>query len=539
MPAINRWLRSISDDTTGQPDIDPTTLEGSKPALAIHLTVGHNRPTMRKLLLALFTIIPGILATARIFAEGLPHFVEIDADILEDKIRGGMLAQVIGNLNGLPHEFKYINEPGHVEHFTPSLPKGAFTDDDTDIEWVYLRAISKSGNNFLPNADIAALWKRHINRRIFAANRFARDLMDLGIEPPWTGNVGLNPWSDFNISGQFICESFGLISPAMPQTAARLGVHYTHVAIDGEPAQATQLFTTMIATAFIETDIDKILDAGTAAIDPKSKIADVVTTVRKFCRDNPDDWKRTRLAMKDRWQTHGGIVRDRNGYELNTGCVIAALVYGKKDFVETLRTAFNLGWDADCDGATAATVVGVLKGRRWMNDQHWNIKDVYRNTTRDDMPNDETLTGLENSAIEAARITIKKNGGELIKDGHRIYRIPTETPANIEPLATGAAQLDSLRKHFAPQLEKDLAVPGVTRARAAYIAICLGETKQLKRVSPKEWSAAIAELEKYPAVIHNAFKSPTPIGDPLRRETEEAGLHDPKNIKLTERPIQD
>lgn len=503
---------------------------------------------MQKLFLTLLTIISGIFPAACLvlslpkggLAEQPPHFIEIPADSLEDKIRGGMLAQVIGNLNGLPHEFKYINEPGHVEHFTPSLPKGAFTDDDTDIEWIYLRAISKCGENFLPNADIAALWKRHINRRIFAANRYARDLMDLGIEPPWTGNVGLNPWSDFNISGQFICESFGLISPAMPATAARLGVHYTHVAIDGEPAQATQLFTTMIATAFVETDIDKILDAGTAAVDPKSKIADVVTTVRKFCRDNPNDWKKTRLAMKERWQTHGGIVRDRNGYELNTACVIAALVYGKKDFVETLRTAFNLGWDADCDGATAATVVGVLKGRRWMNEQGWNIKDVYRNTTRDDMPNDETLTGLENSAIESARITIKKNGGELItKDGQRIYRIATETPANIEPLATQADQLANLRKHFDPQLEKDLSTPGAARARAAFIAICLGETKRLKHQSPTEWSAAIVELEKYPAVVHNAFKSPAPIGDPLRREAEEAGLHDPKNIKLTERPLQD
>jgi hypothetical protein len=495
---------------------------------------------MQKLLLSICALLLQFPFAASGLAQQPPRIVEIDADLLEDKIRGGMLAQVIGNLNGLPHEFKYINEPGHVEHFTPSLPKGAFTDDDTDIEWVYLRAIAKRGENFLPNADIAALWKRHINRRIFAANRFARDLMDLGIEPPWTGNVGLNPWSDFNISGQFICESFGLISPAMPQTAARLGVHYTHVAIDGEPAQATQLFTTMIATAFVETDIDKILDAGTAAVDPKSEIAKVVTTVRKFCRDNPNDWKKTRLAMKDRWQTHGGIVRDRNGYELNTACVIAALVYGKSDFIETLRTAFNLGWDADCDGATAATVVGVIKGRRWMNNQGWNIKDVYRNTTRDDMPNDETLTGLENSAIEAARITIKKNGGELIaNDGHRVYRIPTEAAANIEPLATAADQLASLRKQFAPTLEKDLTIHGVTRARAAYIAICLGETKKMKRESPKEWSAAVAELEKYPAVVHNAFKSPAPIGDPLRREAEEAGLHDPKNIKLTERPLQD
>ena len=49
-----------------------------------------------------------------------------------------------------------------------------------------------------------------------------------------------------------------------------------------------------------------------------------------------------------------------------------------------------------------------MKGRRWMNEQGWDIKDVYRNTTRDDMPNDETLTSLENKLIEAARITIQK-----------------------------------------------------------------------------------------------------------------------------------
>src|SRR4051794_5305163 len=408
---------------------------------------------MKKLLLALCPLFLQPFPAACVFAQPTPRFIEIPENTLEDKIRGGMLAQVIGNLNGLPHEFKYINNPGKVEHFTPSLPDGAVTDDDTDIEWVYLRAISKSGDNLLSNADIASLWKRHINRRIFCANRYARDLMDLGIEPPWTGNVVLNPWSDFNISGQFICESFGLMSPAMPQTAARLGLHYTRVAIDGEPAQTTQLFTTMIATAFVETDIDEILDAGAAAVDPKSEIAEVVATVRKLCRDNPTDWKKTRLAMKERWQTHGGIVRERNGYQLNTGCVVAALIYGRKDFVETLRTAFNLGWDADCDAATAATIVGVLKGRRWMNDQHWNIKDIYRNTTRDDMPNDETLTGLEDLCIRAAQITIIKNGGSCLdstngKDHAETYNIRTEHPANVVPLHTLDDQRTQLRDHF-------------------------------------------------------------------------------------------
>ncbi len=506
---------------------------------------------MRKSVLLLCALLAHELSTGTLFAQHRPWPIDIDADVLEDKIRGGMLAQVIGNLNGLPHEFKYINKPGHVEHFTPALPDGAHTDDDTDIEWVYLREIVRTHENFLPPDRIAALWQTHINRRIFCANRYARDLMDLGLRPPWTGNVGLNPWSDFNISGQFICESFGLMAPAMPQTAARLGLNYTHVAIDGEPAQATQLFTTMIATAFVETDLDRILDAGLAAVDPRSEIANVVTTVRKLCRDNSDDWKRTRLEMKSRWQKQGGIIRERNGYELNTGCVIAALVYGRQDFVETLRTAFNFGWDADCDAATAATIVGVMKGRRWMNQQGWDIKDIYRNNARDDMPLDETLTGLENLAIEAARITIRRAGGQiplLPKEGQgdgslhnekRMYHIRPEPPANIEPLATQAAQLARLRKQFGPQLEKDLAAPGTTSARAAYVAICLGEADKLKRDSPAAWSAAIAELQKYPAIVHDLFHAPQPLGPLLRQTAERAGLHDPKNLKLTERPLED
>jgi hypothetical protein len=40
-------------------------------------------------------------------------------------------------------------------------------------------------------------------------------------------------------------------------------------------------------------------------------------------------------------------------------------------------------------------------------------------------------------------------------------------------------------------------------------------------------------------VVHNRFKSPEPLGDKFRREAEQAGLHDPKNLKLTERPLQD
>src|SRR5882757_11009014 len=97
---------------------------------------------MKSIAAIAFTLFFNVLA---LLAQAPPsHVIEINADDLEDRLRGGMLAQVIGNLNGLPHEFKYINSPGKVESYTPSLPDGAYTDDDTDIEWVYLREIVRT-----------------------------------------------------------------------------------------------------------------------------------------------------------------------------------------------------------------------------------------------------------------------------------------------------------------------------------------------------------------------------------------------------------
>jgi hypothetical protein len=456
------------------------------------------------------------------------QIVVIDADKLEDKIRGGMLAQVIGNLNGLPHEFKYIDEPGKVDEYTPGLPDGAQTDDDTDIEWVYVREIARSGKTLVPPPRIAQLWKLHINRRIWCANKYARDLMELGFEPPWTGNECLNPWSEFNISGQFVCESFGLMAPLMPETAARTGLHYTRVTIDGEPAQTTQLFTTMIALAFVEEDLDDLLDAGLAAVDPKSRVAGVVREVRKIHASSPDDWRHTRREIKKRWQVHGGSMRDRNGYELNTAGTIAALLHGQGNFVETLRLAFNLGWDCDNNAATAATIIGVMRGRRWMNEQGWDIADAYRNTTRDNMPNNETLTSLANTLIECARLAIKGRGGELtMRDGKPVYRIRAEDPTNIEPLATSADQMARVRERFLPSLDRELKVASPARARAAYIAICLGEAERFQRESPDAWREAIEGLSMSPDLVQDLFKSPDPAGNRLREGAKRAGLRVP------------
>lgn len=265
--------------------------------------------------------------------------VEISAEELRDRIRGGLLGQILGNLNGIPHEMKYIDEPGNVTDYTPALPEGARTDDDTDFEWVYILEMQRQDTILLPAERIVELWKGRINRRIWCSNQYARQLMDIGIAPPLTGRFALNPWADFNISGQFLCESFGLLAPAMPRTAARIALNYTTVAVDLEPAQTTQFFTAMITTAFVTDDLDGLLDAGLAAVDPGSRLHEIVGDVRRWHRQSPRDFREARRRVRDKYSLHGGAMRDRNGYELNTAATVAALLYGERDFVRIVLPA--------------------------------------------------------------------------------------------------------------------------------------------------------------------------------------------------------
>jgi hypothetical protein len=459
------------------------------------------------------------------------RFIEISAEDIKDKIRGGLLAQLLGNLNGLPHENKYYEEPGIVRQYTPSLANGARTDDDTDIEWVYISAMQRDRTVLLGPERITTLWKQHINDHIWCANLYTRQLMDIGIDPPLTGKLALNPWSGFNISGQFICESFGLIAPGMPQTAARIGLNYTHVTIDAEPAQTTQLFTAMIATAFFTDDIDTILDAGLASVDPGSEILPIIKDVRGWHKQHADDWRTTRRLIRDKYTLYESRTRNQNGYELCTAATVAALLYGEGDLVNTLIHAFNFGWDADNNAATAATIVGVIKGHRWMRQQGWEIKDSYRNTTRPSMPDDETITSFGDRIIEiAGRVIVENGGSKFRRAGKDFYRISVQKPANVETLPDPDKQIAGLRRKLMPQIEAGFA-DGATvsqKARAAYLAICLDTVNEFRSKDTGSWKQALTALEEYPKLLDVLFnKSPGPAGDKLRAAALAAGLKKP------------
>ncbi|MCB0628609.1 MAG: ADP-ribosylglycohydrolase family protein [Saprospiraceae bacterium] len=425
--------------------------------------------------------------------------VEISAEQLRDKINGGIIGQFFGNLNGLIHENKYFEEPGNVEEYVPDLSDGAFTDDDTDIEFVYIHQMTESGEIMLPYEQIRELWTTSINEHIWCSNRYARNLMEIGFAPPLTGRIAFNPWAVFNISGQFLCEEFALISPGMPQTASRIGAHYTHVAIDGEPTQTTLLYDTMIATAFFEKDYMKIIAAGLAAVDPKSEIHRIVSDVISWYQAHPDDWRKTRSLIKDKyWDGTWGAPGGSNGYRTITAATIGALLHGKGDFVEAIRLAFNFGWDADNISAMVGTIMGVLKGEKWIRAQGWQIKDEYRNTRRPGLPEDLTITDFADLHYALAQSNILQNGGEkILIDGAPGFRIVTEPPKNTELLPDPLSRARELRREWWPVIQKELTGDAQQQARAVYAAICLELVDQIAAERPADWLRALPAIQPH------------------------------------------
>ena len=83
--------------------------------------------------------------------------------------------------------------------------------------------------------------------------------------------------------------------------------------------------------------------------------------------------------------------------------VLLALLYGNGDFYKTGQYAMALGYDADCNAATACAVVGARIGFAAIEKlPGFNMPDRYVNQTRPQLP--EGMQSLRAGGADAARV---------------------------------------------------------------------------------------------------------------------------------------
>ena len=394
---------------------------------------------MKILLRFLLPLTLGLLGSGNLLSQ---ETLLIPRDEYRDKVHAAWLGQIIGNIYGLSYEFKFIDEPGPDAFpygFGESLERvravdGAFSDDDTDIEYMYLLQMEQHGIE--PSyQQLAEAWKYHVRDRVWVANRNALTLMHAGYLPPVTGHRDYNPnW--FQIDPQLVNEIWAVTAPGMLDYATAKSEWAARITNDGFGVEPTVHYAAMYAAAFFENDIERLVDIGTTALPPGSRFAKTVEHMKRLFKQYPDDWQAARKVMADTY--YGEFDYNRGAWaavdaNLNGAAGILALLYGGGDFQKTLDLASALGFDADNQAATMSGLLGIVHGTAGiprkllfpLGEDSWQLpfNDRYINVSRHDLPDASIRDMSLRTALQGEAI-ILANGGRLVKkDGKPFYEI--------------------------------------------------------------------------------------------------------------------
>lgn len=384
---------------------------------------------------------------------------KISQDELRDKISGYWIGQCVGNYMGFPFEGTYLEEPVPVlvdryyafdDDSSLAINRndlrgycyllaywfnGAFSDDDTDIEFVTLHAVEKYGLN-ITYKEITKMWKAHINRNIWCANRTARDLMSKGLIPPATGSKENNEnW--YQIDPQLVNEIWSVIYPGMIKKSVERAEWGAKITNDDWGTHPTIAYAVMYSAAVFENDVNNLVEMTLKYIPESSPFYEGINDVIAWHKQN-NDWRLTRKLIFDkyyRYKKDDFVAPVSDVSSLSNGLFgIMAILYGEGDFVRTTGIAVSAGLDCDNQAATCAGLIGVLKGASAIPERFtlgmkekplWSkpFNDTYFNFTRDGLPVSNSISDLVNRILLIAEKAIIANGGKKITQDNKIFYV--------------------------------------------------------------------------------------------------------------------
>ena len=222
----------------------------------------------------------------------------IPSDYLE-RTYAGVLGKIIGVYLGRPFEgwsFEQIVERfGEVDHYVHDevgVPL-VVADDDIAGTFTFLRALPDYGNQLsLTAQQIGQTWLNYlIERKTIlwwgglgnSTEHTAYLRLKNGISAPQSGSVAVNgKIVAEQIGAQIFIDGWAMVSPGNPQQAAELAQKAASVSHDGEAIYAAQVIAAMEAEAYVNQDINHLLDTGISFIPKDSTIYHVIADVREL-----------------------------------------------------------------------------------------------------------------------------------------------------------------------------------------------------------------------------------------------------------------
>ena len=304
---------------------------------------------------------------------------ELPADY-DERVYAGVLGKIIGVYLGRPFEGwtydRILSDLGEITGYVNArtdLPLNnhllVVTDDDISGTLVFPRVLDDvpSKGSLDPGA-VARTWLNELipERTVLwwgglgnSTEHTAYLRLRAGVEAPLSGSAELNGRVvSEQVGAQIFCEGFAMTCPADPARAADLAQAAASVSHDGEALQAARMVAAMVASAFVATDVETVLDEGFGQVSPGCVIAEVIRDVRLWSAGG--DWHATRARIAERYgyDRYGG-----NCHVVpNHAVVIAAIAHSGGDFGRAMTVVNTCGWDTDSNAGDVGSVMGVFAG---------------------------------------------------------------------------------------------------------------------------------------------------------------------------------
>ena len=294
-----------------------------------------------------------------------------------ERVYAGVLGKIIGVYLGRPFEGwtyeRIMAELGEVTYYVHErLAKPLIvTDDDISGTFTFLRALPDYGNSRdLTPEQIGRTWLNYIieGRTILwwggrgnSTEHTAYLRLTDGIPAPKSGSITLNGTVVAEqIGAQIFIDGWAMVAPGDPELAADLARRAASVSHDGEAIYGAQVLAAMEAQAFVESDLNRIIDTALRFIPADSVIARLVHDVRAWHAADPCDWRTTRVKIASTYgyDTYGGGVHMVPNHAL----IHLGLLYGGDDLQKALMITNTSGWDTDCNAGNVGCLLGIKNG---------------------------------------------------------------------------------------------------------------------------------------------------------------------------------
>lgn len=313
-----------------------------------------------------------------------------DEAFFEDRILGAYLARFAGCALGKPVENwakekirRYLDAAkawplsNYFPQMKPFLPglelNGCHVDTtlgnihymakDDDVEYTILGLmyLEKHGPDFTTK-NVGDGWQQWLPiYQTYTAERAAyRNLVD-GYAPTETA-TRFNPYREW-IGAQIRADGFGYAAPGLPEVAAELAWRdavLSHVknGVYGEMWVAAMLAAALASRDQSPAGIRAVLQAGLDELPEHCRLTEAIHDVMAWHAQNKD-WEACWDKVNAKYGSYHPV------HTINNAALVAlGLLYGEADLEKTLCITVMAGWDTDCTGATAGSILGALLGAR-------------------------------------------------------------------------------------------------------------------------------------------------------------------------------